>query len=775
MTQPDPQQPEPSDPRLAAHNWIADSDSEDSGAPVDAAAADKGDGNGKTSGNGNGKPGDGAGDTLVNAWSQLKKQQSEFDRRSEVLDGLRQRLSKHIDGKNRVLLDRQRALDIKKQQSDREQQYLDDAKQHLKRSRKAESAELQRLKARQRELEAREREVREESQRSQNAVADTSRSYEDQIHNLLEEKQAMELRIEAMERRTPVEAAPQSRRSLLVNWRFGAAMITAMVAAGLVWVQTDFVYRLIVPVVAIDAPTHDELSAQRVALAVALQDLPDRADVSVSTAAHTLDVVSYSAQPDNLAPTLSAKIELHLESQRRVVAPQPLTDPDALAAVDSQLQAARVEFEELVTRLADEALSDSADNPREELQRLDDRMRSARAAYDQVRGEIDRTRIEVDRVQNTAPEASGEVDPNDLFNAEDADSQLHQDREELRFHMRRLRDHLLEAFIEFPDKVERFAGASQELTSFLQTERLNVTSAATMSSLDAMQSRCEQLTRLILEFERHWSKQADTLKRLLVDPRKQNTLHIQTRIEKLVRDLMFDSGEELKAMQESHQKYLRSLSNRAEHFTLTTSLKDNLEGVLQHQYAFATLANRVIPKNNIQLDTIMHRVTGLARRVRDRQTSIAEGLQAENHRELESQRQTRLAALQSTLTELGVQRQAHLDDILEVQDALLELSPVLEEHGVNITLRRVSEEQKTALATRIAELETQRSALANATAPPPVASHARFEVGSPQIAEWPHNTVERLSQVGSIAILTTLLVYLALAGLIRQRPALLTT
>jgi chromosome segregation ATPase len=721
-------------------------------------------------------------DGLGGAWTQLRQQRSEFERRGEVLDALRQRLSKHLDKQNRLLLDRQRALDIRRLQNDRERVYLRDARLHLQRSRQEEGVELQRLQRRTREVEAQADQISNERTALSDRLEQAHQQYQTRIEDLLREKQAIADRLDNLEKQVstagPREAPAAVHRAAVpgpARWRLGLAVLAGFIGAGVLYTTGRFEYLVRVHLAgSTRQATPEELDqhAAELARALSVVELPARPAIAPRPEEAGLDVSVLTPDPAGMRSLLSEQIDLHLAGLARRRETRAAELNQQLQEAGSELGAALAKHQEAVTRLADQRLSSEVEDPREELQRLRGILAEARTRYEQIQKDLGDSETRLAALQASAVPDAPHVDPLALQAAEARDTQLHQDTEELRFHLNRLRRHLLDAFVEFPQRIENLAAAAQRFGNELETRRLELRDGPTLEILGVLCDQAQRLTQIIAAFQNTWTDLADRLQRLAVDPRATQTQDIQRSAEELVENLGRDSNEVLKALQLEYQKYVRSLETRPEHFQVTTELKEGILRIQEEQYGLLTLAGRIRARSDIQLESIIHRVDGLARRAADRRASIVEQLQSQQRQDLQEQTSEAISGEQARRQQLDTSRVATLNEIMTLQDRLTALIPYLEEHGINSTVARYTKAEADQLDSRVAAAQQREAQLRRDLAAVQTGA-VELAIQSVQVSSWPANIWTRLGTILSggvaLAVLMHLLMFSARLG--RRTPA----
>ncbi len=713
-------------------------------------------------------------DALASAWSQLKKQETDFERRSEVLDALRQRLTRHLDKQNRVILERQRALDTKRLQSERERQFIHDAKLHLRRTQKEEEIRHQRLENRARQLEDEEATVELARVEIERERQDHQRAHTSKLTTLIHQKEAAQHELSVMQQRP---AAVPSRR-MLSDWRLGVALLVGCVAAGMLFVRSNFDYEPWVQVSATSVrTTATDMDAHRRdlarGLAIEATD-PDSAlhGPTVHTVAEERQLIVRARSHTRAGADVALQRWVgayltRVETTRLHSIAATRREIDRLSA---ELTATESALEHLVGKIADQRLEIEVENPRAEWQKLNADVELARQRIASTRAASDAARQRLVVLENTAVPDHPEVASDTRAAAEKRDTQLHQDLEELRFHLNRLRNHLLDAFKEFPQQLERLAAATQNFSTLLETERVKMDDPAIAAHIEAIWQLARKLADRVLEFDYAWRKQNEALTRLSVDPRRDECQQVQRTVEKMVRDLNDDVNRLLGDIQTEHQKYLRSLDSRPQHFELSNGLRRGLESILEEQYAFTTLGGRVLPSGNLALDTIMHRVRGLSRRAHDRRQVIEDQLTGNERARLVSERDAALAAAADEVRHLDGERQAATDQLLRLLDRLNALTPYVEEHGVTDTMLQYTQEEADLLSAQVEELKGARRA-SEARLSALLAAEKPLAIAEAGIDRWPVNLFSRGLHITSTAIAATVLCFLLLASLARSgRP-----
>ncbi|MCG3136344.1 MAG: hypothetical protein HJJLKODD_00172 [Phycisphaerae bacterium] len=725
--------------------------------------------------------------TLTEAWSLLKEQQDEFERRSQQLQILRDKLARHLEQQNHALLNRQRELDTHQLQAERERGYLQNAKLHLRRMMKEQSEQLQELHRRRHELSEYETRLDLTTPPPDDQVAD---EYQQQIAHLTQERDLAQQRITELQQQISQwsETTSALRPAAVhrsTDWRFGVALVMGLLAGVLLTVLTDFQYLASMTLTADSQQVSTEqLEIHRLALAQALavarEKNPHPSRLNVLTLAaqpqsHTLLIEAQTTQPPQARTQLHEVAQEYLDEltrQREQAVAALGTEEQQLTSEITRLQQ---EYELVLTRLSNETLAIDIENPREELHRLYSGITTARRRFNQLREDLATAQTQLAKLQQTEipdlPPVSDEL----RQTAFEQDEYLIQDREALRVRLNQLRQHLLQVFADSPETLRQLQGAVNELSGFVETQKLNLDDRRILTELEDFSSRAQDLAQLAADFEKRWTQFHENLREMSVDPGRRDTLDLHNGLEELTKNFNDDLNQQLEALQKQYQSFSQSLNNPAENFQLLTGLVKAVKNIVEAQMAFAGVAKRVIPRSDFQLDAIIHSAVGFTRRIQTRQTDLEVQLAQGLRQEMLNQLSNQIREQQLQIDQLAQSRDSQLDELLDLQDQLHHLVPYISEYGATEDLIRQSPAQAEQLLTKIEELKQQQQQrvtqadLLRQTPPP-------LNITAVEVASWPMDTSARLIQNTFAGCCVAGIVYLLLIMLRRlahrtPRPA----
>ncbi len=676
-------------------------------------------------------------------WSLLQKQQSEFEKRTAQLEILRRRLEKHLNRNNEPLLRKDRGI----------AKYGATAGGY----------------------------------RAQLAgqVDDVALEYQESIDTLLQERHILEQRMVELQRQvskrefaqaesSSVKAPAPSRR--IADWRLGIASLLGLVVGGLLIFKAEFTYRIDTVISADPSKvTAEQLKTHQAELARAMPSeilespTPLKlAGASVITQAgpHTLQI-SATAEDPTLGISRLQRFAQNYLDRLEAARQQGIADTQRrIQQVESDLVAARQEFDDVLRKRADHRLAIQVENPKAELEGLYDRLREAREQFHSIQARIRDTRSQWQILQRAEIPDFPEVDNASRRKAEEQDDYLRTDLEGLRVRLNQLRRHLLEALVISDDVIRRYAAASEALRTYLETAKLNLDDRKIIAALQDVGAQADKLHQLILDFEKRWQEHGQNLRQMTIDPRRKDCLEIQRKVEDLVKNFNFDTNEVLKDLQLEYQEFSQSMSNPAEHFKLRNGLVNEIKNLVQQQKAFANFASRVLPTSDLQLNDILHSVIGLTRRVRDRRAVLEAELSLANREEMTKELAEKITQQHSKLNRLLKERDQMFAKILSLQDQREALIPYIEEYGATTTVIRYDQKHVDESSARIEQLNQAKARLGDHLVSLEGSANS-LGIQKSFASDWPVNTLEQLSSIGFGTIVATALGYLLVWSLAR--------
>lgn len=710
-----------------------------------------------------GVPDNGAG-SWADACSLLQKQQSEFEKRTAQLQILRQRLEHHL-----------------KKRTEQPVALGGSAKAGAA---SADSPANSYLKSKSRSR------IRDHDRRIGSADQ-VALDYQNSIDTLLQERHVIEQRLLELQRQVakrdfsradlaaPVSAdAPVGR---IADWRLGIATILGLIVGGLLIVTTDFTYRTGTIVVGDPSKvTAEELKAHQTAMAAAMpaelfaSGTPFR--LEPRTPASTLGPHSFqllvivkdpSAGVANLERFAGQYIS-QIESDRQ----QAMAElRRRIQRVSSEEAAALANLADAKRKQADERLAIDVENPRAELERLTEALTLARAQFASFQTQAIDTQELVRLLEQTDIPEFPAVGQASRTTAEEQDNYLRTDLEGLRVRLGQLRKHLLEVFAQSAPVIASYARSAEELRTYLETSKLNLDDHRVISDLQEINEPAENLNQVILEFQKRWHRHGKDLRQLTIDPRREGCLGIQRVVEDLVRNFKFDTNEALKDLQLKYQELCQGASNPAENFQLRSGLVDKIKHLVHQQKLFSDTARRTLPTSDLKLSDILHSVTGLTRRVQNRQAAIEAELSLALRVQMSHELAEHLTQQRAKLEQLQQKRDEVLATFLSLQDQREELMPYIKEHGATTTVIRYDQQYVDTLRARADQLESEKRSI-SAELNRLESSAGPLRLRESVAERWPVNAVERVSYVAFGTIAVTTLVYL-LARLLSRSSTLM--
>ena len=659
-------------------------------------------------------------------WKRLQRQQGEFERRTAQLEILRQRLHKHVS-----------------KSSDQRGGRTNDRGA----SNRQNGGPL---------ADANPKDI---------ALDAIAVEYQESIDTLLDERYAIELRMADLQRQVagvlPQADEPHSRPRpaidrRLLQWRFGASSLLALIVCGVVLSSTAFTYR-VSAVLSSDSTklTPEQLQEHQLQLTHALasqllQSNSPIASVGLTPVTQsgprrlTIEATAIDAQEGMAKLKQFAQDYLTHIEQGRVHSVAAVGD--TVRKIKSDLASAQEAYGRVLRIRADDRLHIQSSNPKKDLDLFRQQIQETAVEFESIQAAISQSEERLVALRRAVIPDFPEVDDAARDEANKSDRFLRTDLEALRVRLNRLRQHMLEVFVGAENVIRKYVDASNKLRAYVEGAMLSVDDSEARSSLEEVTAEANKLSAAILEFQQRWQQQHRNLQRMTVDPRKRNCLQLQRQLEERVRDFHFDTNEFLKELQLKYQNFSQNDAS-AEHFALRGDFVDRVQSMIQHQQAFANLSRRLLPTSDFRISDMLHSIVGLTRRVQDRQAAIETELSLAKRSELAENRKLAIQNEQATLDGLFKSRDRAFAQLLSLQHQLDALLPYIAEHGATTEVVRYDEEALERAQARVDELEQKRQAQLEQLA---ALEHAEppFRIEQSYASAWPTNMFERLGSVG---------------------------
>ncbi len=662
----------------------------------------------------------------LDTWKKLQRQQGEFERRTAQLEILRQRLQKHVN---------KSIVPLRAPTNDRGGPNRQSGGPLAIANPKS------------------------------SAVDEIAVEYQESIDTLLDERYAIELRMADLQRQVAAvlpqadELHSQHKPAVgrrFLQWRFGVSSLLALTACGAVLSSSTFTYR-VSAVLSSDSTnlTPEQLQEHQLRLTHALASQLLQSGSPIAYAGPTpvtqtgprrltIDATAVDAQVGMEKLKQFAQGYLaHIEQER---VDSITAAGDEVRQIEIDLAATQQAYGRMVRRQADERLHIQSSNPKEDLERLRQRIQETDIEFESAQTAIRQREDRLETLHRAVIPDFPEVDGAARAEANKSDRYLRTDLEALRVRLNRLREHLLEVFVVSEDVIRKYVAASNELRGYVEGAMLSVDNSEARSSLEAVTAEADKLNAAILEFEQRWQQQHRILQQMTVDPRKRDCLKLQRKLEELVRNFHFDANEILKELQLEYQRFSQNDAS-AEHFALRGDFVDRAQNMIQHQQAFANLSRRVLPTSDFLMNDLLHSIVGLTRRVQNRQAAIETELSLARRNELAEDRKSKIENEQAMLDGLLKHRDRAFAQLLSLQHQLDALLPYIAEHGATTEVVRYNEDDVKRAQARIDGLVQKRQVRLEELASLEQAGPP-FRIEQSYASAWPANMFERLASVG---------------------------
>lgn len=765
----------PADPRKDAQARTESSSAENSQASEGRAA-------GNESSTPPGSRDDANQDMLAGAWSQLKRQQTEFERRSEQLGSLRNRLQTYLEKQNQLLRERHQDGDNSlASASEATQDYFSqveqrrDTRSNALRSAGADLAQTDYSPG-----------AEQAEELEQRALTDRG-----EIDQLGQDKRKLQERLETLQRQAEKLARGGAATTGAIGSRARNLCVLASIAVGLLVSailvpSTHFSYQVSLSVRAADpsqlssAQLVEHRNALVAALAASKLEPGSRIDRILPADQLTDTPSSFKLRAVVEEKTATSRREAKQQLQR--VADLYLDQIEtarlrsiaeaksAISALDDDITLALAEHANVVEKMGDHRLLISVENPKTELARLQSDLAANRKEFSIVQDKIRRAQDQIRNLRQVQIPELPEVDGQAREQEESKHNILKQDLEELRFRLEQLRDHLLAAFEDAGDALRRCVSACKSLINFIDTQRPNLNNRKVIAALIDVRGKAGDLNQVIFDFEKGWQRNLLNLHQLEVDPRRRECLKTQRFLANMVKDFRDDSDDLMEALSLEYQLNLvASIENRPEYFGLRNDLVQEIVTFQQRQLALHRALEKFIPEDNNRLKGIMSPIVGITAKVSAQQGEIQKNLSLMKRQAMEQEMASSILETQSRLDKLLEQRDKIMTQVFDTQDDLDSLLPYIAAHGATETVIRYTPEKADKLAAQAQRLKSEKQrSLAHLTSLKRAGQPLRL--GRPQVADWPDNIVARASQIGFGGMSATLITYLVLSlGLVLVR------
>lgn len=683
-------------------------------------------------------------------WAELREQELEFERHSQMLAVLRGRLEKYLGGQSTSTKGTERAA---ADDRDDDQGTLD--------------AEWHRPWAG-------DQSIFDDDVPGAMALLEESAAidigeYQARIDTLEQEKSEIEKRLRMLQlkaRGDPVGGVPTAAHS---RWRTGAALVLGLAVAGTVFWKTDFHYRVQAGI-AVDstrlepdlAKSHSAQLKRALHSATGAQSsgmLVGAPQARFDARARSIEVSALSANRSKILPWFRSGLASYLEQAEAQRLQAIAETRQALQDIEEDLFASSETHRQLITRLAEEQSTLAAGDPKAEFQQLRDTLSTTRASYEQIQAESLALQRELYVLKHTEIPELPEVDAATRREAESEDRYLTADMQALGQRVQQMRAHLLADAEQSAPLVEKYGTAAGSLRSFLDTQKLHLERRKVSSDVDELIAKSHGLMQCISDFGRQWHLHLDALRRLDNASQGRDCLDLQRSLEELIKRFNYEANLLQKEILQLYKKMGRELEGRAEFFQLRNGLARENALLVKHQLALADFLQRFLSQGDFKLEATVHSAVGLTRRVRDRAAAIEEKLSRARHAELVAQSAQRIKQVEQQVAALNTKREDLVQEMLRLHDAVGDLVPTLEVHSataVQVQYESINAQELTEHLNRQSAQKQQLRGRLDLLE----AAEGGLTLGPVALQAWPVNAVDRLSQVGFGGLSAVIIAYL---------------
>jgi len=284
-----------------------------------------------------------------------------------------------------------------------------------------------------------------------------------------------------------------------------------------------------------------------------------------------------------------------------------------------------------------------------------------------VQRQLDDTLAAADALRHAPEPSHGIVPSRARQETIDGDLDLQQDLRELNVRLAELKLRLLGVWQD----------SSATLEELLLTARTLAESAGRLRDPASLGESCAPLADAagiaqayeegLTSFATQWVKEFSAVRLMEPDPFSAELLDVHTRLRKLLDEFTFQSGKEMKQLEELIRKIDMGAIDEARFHVLQSELTRRFHVLHQAHHQFESLGRAIEPSHNFRLDAVTQSAHGLRRRTQQRLEAIDEKLGAEALRRARDERANQLTEADERAGRLRHQSDEIVGEMIAVQ------------------------------------------------------------------------------------------------------------
>lgn len=324
---------------------------------------------------------------------------------------------------------------------------------------------------------------------------------------------------------------------------------------------------------------------------------------------------------------------------------------------------------QVVARAADS----NGRSPAAEYETLTARWTSARADFENLRGQLLAAAAHLAQIQAAGEPAHGLVPADDRQKALAADLTLQQDLKELRVNLSELKLHLLNAWKDSSVPLDTLATETKALLAAIGRTRSEPQPPSDMEQEingDDFDSLAHRLNGDLTEFAAAWHREFGGLRHMEADPMTGVIIDVHERVRLLLNKFLFDSGQQMSRMRASVRDSDLAGGDDARHHVRQSELLHAFHALQAAHHRFEFVASELETRSNFQIDAALRSATGLHRRSQQQIRVIDERLERKAAEQARNEYRAALARATVGVEDLRSRADRLVGELVTLQESL---------------------------------------------------------------------------------------------------------
>lgn len=365
-------------------------------------------------------------------------------------------------------------------------------------------------------------------------------------------------------------------------------------------------------------------------------------------------------------------------------------------------------------------------------------------------------------LRRTPPGARVELSPERLAAAAASDVQLAEVRSQVTARAAELRTLLESLLTNATAKCDQMDAQLDEFLEFVASQQSQIPDRALSDETAAIASQASLLKGVVQECRKQISDLAGVLAAVKDVTQAASLVAVQAQSEKALESLTLEAAEQIRKVDGLLEKIPAGGADVTRRTVLQQRLRSRFAEVQKTQHEMVETLNTLRPTVNFRLDAALTAVSGLARRLEDRQRALVEQIQQQDAQSRRIDYDRQLQQAQAESEELSVERDRLMARLTEATQEMLDAEPG-RTRLIQVRAQIADLDGKIAAArTAVADARRKQTTLQAAASQPAVA-----RLYEPEIVKPAANRTMRMVMAGVCGFAVAVLVfggYAAVAG-----------